>query len=283
VSPTNATNKAKDVGETSVIPSTQPRYALYRYRTNLVKAATVAVEAIDATCSKQLRIDKIIVRTEPRSVEMYEVEKDWDGKSDTSVRVDEYKVLIADTDGYFDIYHYKWGTPLTVEVVAKGYSANPSPAMGVHCARTPGGSGWKQAGLTVTLNTMDEVYGFAHPEPDYEGMIVCRVRSGNYKDIGVDKLLMKQRLPVDTNAAPAGYFAADWAVDGLTTTVTAAASVTDPDGDAIASYFWDFGHGRTYCSGNPLVTHTYTHTGDILPITLYATDHRGRTAIIPQR
>jgi len=204
---------------------------------------------------------------------MSEVEKDWDAISDTCVRVDDYSILLTDTAGYFDIYHYVWGVPLTIEVVARGYSTNPSPVLELRCN--------SQLVGTATLTTEYEVYAFDW-DPGSEGQAACRVQPGNYKDIRVDKLLVKESLPVKSNTAPVGCFTVDIArvAPFGFTPITATAMVTDPDGDTITSYFWDFGDGEGYCSGNPVVRHTYRFPDTPARLTLYVTDHRGRTAVI---
>ncbi len=266
VSPAHATNKAKGKD----LLTTTTRFALYRYRTTLTGTTAITVEAVDVAPTKALSIDKIIVRTEPRSVEMYEVEKDYDDKSDTHVRVDNYSILVTGTVGYFDINHYAWGVPLTIEVVAKG----PSSVISLTCD--------SQLVGTATLTTGYAVYAF-NWDPGSEGQMICRIQSGNTDEtVRVDKLLVKENLPVYINTAPTGYFTIDSIVNGSTIIITATAIVTDPDGDAIASYFWDFGNGESYCSGNPVVTHTYTYavSEPLCLLTLYVTDHRGKTAVI---
>ena len=272
VSPTNATDKAKDVGEDTIDPNL-PRFALYRYRTTLTGTSTITVEAVDATLTRTLSIDKIIVRTEPRSVEMYEVEKDWDAKSDADVEIGEDTILLTSTAGFFEIYHYAWGEPLTIEVAATGFSTNPNSILSLTCESRLVG--------TATLTTEYAVYAFGW-NPGSEGQATCRVQPGNYKDIRVDKLLMKESLPIKPNAAPLGCFAIDLARVAPIgyTPITATAIVTDPDRDAIASYFWDFGDGESYSSGNPVVTHTYEYPKTPSLLTLYATDRRGKTMII---
>jgi hypothetical protein len=279
VSPAHATNKAKSVsGDLDGVTS---RFALYRYRTTYTGTAMLTVEAIDATPTKTLSIDKVIIRTEPRSVEMYEVEKDWDHISATSVDIWQTYVRIKNASGYFDTYHYLWGKPLTVEIAIERVDPGPPwPEMGLYYTRTTGNSDWKQIGVTVTLNTSYAVHSFPLPAPDFEGEAAFQIRSGNDSDIRVDKLLVKENLPVYPNTAPIGYFTVDLTLNGFTRTITATAVVTDPDGDTIASYFWDFGDGESHCSGNPVVTHTYKFPETPSLLTLYATDHRGKTAVI---
>jgi hypothetical protein len=272
VSSTNATNKAKDVGSDTIDPSA-PRFALYRYRTVRTGVAALTIEAVDASSSGSLSVDKVIVRTEPCSVEMFEAEKDWDAKSDECVQIDEHSILLTCTHGSFDVYHYAWGVPFTVEVVAKGYSTNPSPVLELHC--NSGSIG------TATLTTRYEVYPFDW-DPGAAGQVTCTVRPVNDKDVRVDKLLMKERLPLQPNTAPTGCFTVDATLDGPTVIVTATALVTDPDDDDIASYFWDFGDGKSHCSANPLATHAFTGTPDLNLLTLHATDHRGKTSPIPR-
>ena len=55
-------------------------------------------------------------------------------------------------------------------------------------------------------------------------------------------------------------------------TIKFTSTVTDADGDAIASYLWDFGDGNTSTEANP--THQYP-TGGTFAVTLTATDARG--------
>jgi len=55
-------------------------------------------------------------------------------------------------------------------------------------------------------------------------------------------------------------------------TIKFTSTVTDSDGDAIASYLWDFGDGNTSTEANP--THQYP-TGGTFDVTLTATDARG--------
>jgi len=275
VNPSNATNKGKDVGSDIVDPN-QPRYALYRYRTTSTGAAVLKVEAIDATPSKTLRIDKVIVRTEPRSAEMYEVEVDWDAKSDTHVELGEDTILLTDPEGYLDIHHYVWGTPLTVEIVARGYEGSPTDPNPI--IKLYGNSQLIGTAILTPIETYT-AYSFGW-EPSFAGQAVFRIQTGNFKDVRVDKLLVKETLPVDLNTAPSGYCALVSAANDSPRTVAATAVVADPDGDNIASYFWDFGDGESYCSGNPVTTHTYS-VAETVPVTLYATDHRGKTAVIP--
>jgi glucose/arabinose dehydrogenase/PKD repeat protein len=49
---------------------------------------------------------------------------------------------------------------------------------------------------------------------------------------------------------------------------------SDPDGDRIARYSWDFGDGSTLTSTAPRVAHSYATTGPF-PVTLTVTDARG--------
>jgi hypothetical protein len=270
VSPTHATNKAKSVdGDLDDVTS---RFALYRYRINYTGMADLRVEVVSTTGATAVDIDKVLLRTEPRSVEMYEVEKDWDAKSDRYVRIDKDGILLTDPEGFFDINHYVWGVlPLTIEVVAKGFSTNPSPVISVTCD--------SQLVGTAMLTTEYAVYAFGW-DPGPKRQVACSIQTVNYKNAKIDKLLVKESLPVALNTAPSGYFILDSTVNGPTMTITATAVVTDPDGDAIASYFWDFGDGESYCSGNPVVTHTYDVTTSY-SLTLCATDHRGKTAVIP--
>ncbi|MFC1975281.1 PKD domain-containing protein [Chloroflexota bacterium] len=271
VSPTHATNKAKSVkGDLDGVTS---RFALYRYRTTHTGPAEMRIEIVSATVTATVDIDKVLLRTEPRSVEMYEVEKDWDAKSIDQVEVSTNTILLTDTKGFIDIYHYVWGEPLIVEVVAKGFSTNPSPVISLTCK--------SQLVGTATLTTEYAVYPFDW-DPGSAGQVACRIRPANYKDIRVDKLLIKENLPVKANTAPAGCFTINSTVNSITTTINASANVTDPAGDAIASYCWDFGDRDSYCSGNPEVTHIYSTTTDLPQLTLFATDHRGKTATISE-
>ncbi len=269
VSPAHETNKAKSVD--ADLDNVTSRFALYRYRTIYTGTAELRVEIISATVAATVDIDKVLLRTEPRSVEMYEAEKDWDIKSDAHLQIDEYSILLTDTVGYFDIHHFVWGEPLTIEVVAKGFSTSPDPVLSLTCD--------SQLAGTATLTTDYAVYAFRW-DPGSEGQVACRVQPGNYKDVQVDKLLVKESRPVYTNTAPVGYFTVDATVNGPTMAITATALVSDPDGDAIASYFWDFGDRASTCSGNPVVTHTYPITARPSPLTLYATDRRGKTSIL---
>jgi hypothetical protein len=279
VSPAHATNKAKSVG--GDLDDVTSRFALYRYRTTYTGAAELHIEVISATVTATVDVDKVLLRTEPRSVEMYEVERDWDHISTTGVDTWQTYIRIKDASGYFDTYHYLWGRPLTVEVaIDRVDNELPWPEMGLYYTRTTGDSGWKQIGVTVTLNTSYAVHSFYLPASDFEGEAAFRIRSGNDSDIRVDKLLVRESLPVKPNTAPTGYFTMDSTVNGSTMTITATAVVTDPDGDAIASYFWTFGDGESYCSGNPAITYTCDITETCCSPTLYATDHRGKTAII---
>jgi len=273
VSPAHATNKAKSVnGDLDGVTATM-RFDLYRYRTNYTGTADLYVEVVSATAATTVTIDKVLLRTEPRSVEMYEVEKDWDARSEACVQIDDDSILITDTTGHFDIHHYAWGEPLTIEVVAKGFSINPSPVLKLYCN--------SQLVGTATLTMEYAVYAFGW-SPGSEGQITCRIQPDNYKDIRVDKLLMKEGLPVYANTAPSGCFSVEYARVAPIgyIPITATARVTDPDGDAIASYFWDFGDGQSSCSGNPVVTHTYRYPNNPARLVLYATDHRGKTAVI---
>jgi hypothetical protein len=281
VSPAHATNKAKSVsGDLDDVSS---RFALYRYRTSYTGTAELRVEVISSTATATVDIDKVLLRTEPRSVEMYEVEKDWDHLSPTGVDVYRSYVRIGNASGYFDTRHYLWGKALTVEVATESVDNGPPwPEMGLYYSPTAGSLGWKQIGVTVTLNTSYAVHSFYLPVPDFEGEAAFRIHSGNDSNVRVDKLLVKESLPLRSNTAPVGCFTVDIArvAPFGYTPITATAIVADPDGDTIASYFWDFGDGESHCSGNPVVTHVYTFPNTPARLTLYVTDHRGKTAVV---
>jgi hypothetical protein len=282
VSPAHATNKAKSVG--GDLDDVISRFALYRYRTTYTGAAELRIEVISATVTATVDIDKVLLRTEPRSVEMYEVEKDWDAMSDVGIITSSYYITVMDETGYFDVYHYLWNTPLTttIEVVARDAEIDSQWSKLSLYYRRAGTDNWRQVETTVTLTSgSSKVYVFNLTNPGFEGVAEFRIRSGNSSDISVDKLLVKESFPLtNPNTAPTGYFTVDSTINGPTMTIAATAFVTDPDGDAIASYFWAFGDGESYCSGNPVVTYTCDITEIPCLPTLYATDHRGKTAII---
>jgi hypothetical protein len=281
ISPAHATNKAKSVnGDLDGVTS---RFVLYRYRTSHTGTADLRVEVISSTATATVDIDKVLLRTEPRSVEMYEVERDWDHLSPTGVDVYRSYVRIGNASGYFDTRHYLWGKALTVEVATERVDGGPPwPEMGLYYSPTAGSLGWKQIGVTVTLNTSYAVHSFYLPVPDFEGEAAFRIHSGNDGNVRVDKLRVKESLPLKSNTAPVGCCAVEFArvAPFGYTPITATAIVTDHDGDAIASYFWDFGDGESYCSGNPVVTHVYTFPNTPARLTLHVTDHRGKTAVI---
>lgn len=56
-----------------------------------------------------------------------------------------------------------------------------------------------------------------------------------------------------------------------------ASATTDPDGDAIATYRWDFGDGTVETTAAPVIDHTYAAAGP-RTVTLEAVDTRGLTS-----
>ncbi|MFL5600401.1 MAG: PKD domain-containing protein [Gemmatimonadaceae bacterium] len=88
-------------------------------------------------------------------------------------------------------------------------------------------------------------------------------------------------LSSGTNGAPvADAGAAQAGNEGSAVTFDASAS-TDPDGDAIASYTWDFGDGSQQTVSTPTVGHVYNDNksgGNAYVVTLQVTDGSGATS-----
>jgi len=105
--------------------------------------------------------------------------------------------------------------------------------------------------------------------------------------VGYDKMVTSNQWTLATNHRPVPNFT--HAVTSATTSIRPKAdysttdtiqftgTATDPDGDAIASWHWNFGDGNTATVQNP--THRYT-TGGTFTVTLTVTDARGVTGTV---
>ncbi|HMQ34659.1 MAG TPA: PQQ-dependent sugar dehydrogenase [Chloroflexaceae bacterium] len=86
------------------------------------------------------------------------------------------------------------------------------------------------------------------------------------------------RYSGDANRSPLAAATATPRAGALPLTVSFDASASsDPDGDAISAYLWDFGDGKTAQTTGPTTSHTYTTDG-VFTATLRVRDSRGATS-----
>ena len=85
----------------------------------------------------------------------------------------------------------------------------------------------------------------------------------------------------DVNTRPVANAGAAQSGDEGSTITFSAANSSDPDGDALTTYTWDFGDGTVQSVSSPAVTHIYSDNkpgGGAYAVTLQVTDARGATS-----
>jgi DNA-binding beta-propeller fold protein YncE len=127
----------------------------------------------------------------------------------------------------------------------------------------------------------DEPYGVA-VTPDGTRALVANSTSGDTSIVNLDTDTLADTIdtPTDSyqvaispNQPPTASFTTTRPVAGRATTFDASAS-TDPEGNGISEYIWDFGDGQTQTTTQPVVQHTYAQGGSVTA-TLRLTDAAG--------
>ncbi|MFW5844775.1 MAG: SUMF1/EgtB/PvdO family nonheme iron enzyme [Planctomycetota bacterium] len=114
--------------------------------------------------------------------------------------------------------------------------------------------------------------GTFRPDEDFSGTIelTFTVSDGTHTSDPVAFIIIVEAVDDPPEAA------FTFAMDGMIVQVDASSS-SDPDGDALVGYAWDWGDGSTTpASGEPTASHTYSTAGSFL-ITCSVTDANGST------